>query len=101
MGIDFSGSMIVGKLGSDLIFNKDDIDDFNDQDFLEENGLDYLSPYYDADLEDCIVGFCVANTIIINGCFDSEWVKDVQLKAAKFKNIFGDDPELIGMQHIW
>ena len=96
MGIDYDGGMIVGDYAENLdIPNTEELEDYE---WIEENDLDEMYPWYDAPLEECIVGYCVSDVKISDM---DDWLKDVKEKAKKFKELFGKEAKLIGTQNIW
>lgn len=113
MGIDYDGGMIVGLHYEDIenfdkVFNEwaevqEEESDTCKYDFLEDHDLETMSPYFDANLEDCVIGFRISD-IDLNPN-DPEIMKDFSREinkiAEEFKSIFGVYPRLIGCQHIY
>ena len=97
MGIDYSGGMIVGEIGSKLSEPDEYEDGFNE--WAEENELESMSQYYDCDQEDKYYGFRVDNVEVEK--IDGEWLDDVKQKAEKFEKLTGVKAKLIGTQDIW
>lgn len=97
MGIDVSGGMIVGIIGSELIDAIKTVDDFNE--WYEINGLDRMATHYDADNDDCFFGFQVEDVPVSE--MKGIWLKDVEEKAKRFKELTGIDASLIGTQDVW
>ena len=113
MGIDISGGMILGASYDDLVpFIEDiaktngdedfDIDEFDITEWLDDNELDYMSPWFDSDPCDWTIGVCVP-TLIMNGPDKIKWNKDLKLAYDKMVDLFGEHIELklIGMQHVY
>lgn len=113
MGIDVSGGLIVGAEFNDLVpYIEDvmkqkgvedfDITDFDIGEWLDDNELDYMSPYFDAPPEDWTIGIEVSN-LILDGPSRIKWDKDLKLAQDKLTDLFGEELELqlIGMQHVY
>lgn len=112
MGIDITGGMIIGAKASDVsaaVWMEDDdcelygtegnyFEEFYE--WYEEVDMRTYSYHYDASEDYQIVGFTVKDIEPLSDGFE-EWVADVKAKAAKFKELTGIEPELIGMQHVW
>lgn len=99
MGIDYDGGMIVGNYYDKIDYDRipDDLDD--DYEWLEDQGMSYMSPYYDCLRSECIIGFKI-DDIDVNE-MNEEWFNMIKEKAKKFKDITGIDAKLIGTQDIW
>ena len=96
MGIDYSGGMIVGEE-----FGKINIpEDYEGEgyEWVEDVGLERFSPWYDAEVEYCVVGFSVSDVSVDE--ITGEWLSIVQRKARKFYELTGVKAKLIGMQDI-
>ena len=97
MGIDYSGGMIIGELGSKL-----DTPDNWDEDlteYAEENGMTYMSQYYDCDEDWRIYGFDVPDIPVSE--INQKWIDEINELANKFEKLFGVPARLIGTQNIW
>ena len=97
MGIDYDGGMIVGCIGSDIDVPEEYDGDLSD--WIEENDLETMSTYYDAEIDDRYIGFCV-DDVDVND-IHGEWLTDVLQKAEKFFKLTGKKARLIGTQNIW
>ena len=97
MGIEYNGGMIVGELGPKLNPHDDYETDLDE--WAAKHDLDRMSPYFDADSEECYFGFSVKDVPVSE--IKGEWLADVEEKAKKFKKLTGVDARLIGTQDIW
>ncbi len=97
MGIDFDGGMIVGRMADQIAEPGDYEDSFAD--WLDDNDMDTMSLYYDADEDKQYAGFRVNNVPVAEMC--GEWLADVKAKAATFEELTGEPAHLIGTQNIW
>lgn len=95
MGIDYSGSMIVGEHGIVIKSNNKNI---NLYDLVDKHNLDVLHDFYDADYEDSFIGFIIKDIEVLK--IDENWVKKIKDLAYKFEKITGVKAKLIGTQHI-
>jgi len=100
MGIDYSGGMIIGEIGSKLGMPENpDEEDLEFHEWAEENGMDRMSLHYDADDDYCYYGFEVDDIPVED--IDSGWLDLVKAKAKKFEELTGVKAKLIGTQNIW
>lgn len=97
MGIDYDGGMIVGACGDDMLDCVPEGMEFYE--WAQDNGLESMAMYYDADSSDCYYGYTVDDVPVPD--IEGEWLTDVKAKAAKFKELTGMDALLIGSQDIW
>ena len=88
--------MIVGEYGSELCIPE--TEEMDDYEWIEENGLDTMSPYYDCGLEDSYIGFCVDDVPVSE--ITEEWMDDVKEFSEKFEKLFKVPARLIGTQDI-
>jgi hypothetical protein len=95
MGIDYSGGMIVGAHAEDIDFP--DVDSIYE--WIEDNGLDTMSEYYDADIDQQYIGFCVDDIAVED--IEKGWLVNVKNKAKEFEALTGTKAKLIGTQDIW
>jgi len=104
MGIDYSGNMIVGAEFGECDFDipEDELEDehFCMWEWLDQYDLETMSPWYDADVSNCTVGFKVADVVVASEGFE-EWLQDIKKKAEQFEKLSGTKARLIGMQNIW
>jgi len=98
MSVDIDGGMIVGCVGSDLTL-PDDAGYDNIIDWLaEENGMEYMAPYFDAEPNDCIFGFTVED----HATDDLDvFCAKIMSSAEEFESITGVKPAIIGCQSVW
>jgi nitrogen fixation protein len=91
MGINYSGGMIVGQLGEEL-----EIEDLYE--LIDVHDLDVFYPYYDADLEESIIGVRVAS------CWGEDvldqLVEEVKALITDLRALGFDNPKLYGKQNI-
>lgn len=97
MGIDINGSMMVGCPAENLVYDDKD-GEYELYDYIEDTGLDTLSPWYDASTDECFCGFEIPDVDIED---IDEWVKEVKKKAKEFKELTGCESTLVGMQDVW
>lgn len=95
MGMDISGGMIVGALGSDLTVPEEY--DGALYEWLEDLGFDRMSQWYDCGPDNCYYGITMPDVEV--GYMDP-WVRHVKKAAIKFKELTGVDAQLIGTQDI-
>ena len=94
MGIDTSAVLIFGLPGSDIEFDEEEFESLYD--FVEAKELDRASMYYDADVDDNVVGVIIASS----GCYNCSEINaslfDEAIKAAakQFKEATGQDGAL-------
>jgi hypothetical protein len=91
MGINYSGGMVVGQLGSEL-----EIEDLYD--LVDEHDLDVFHPYYDAGLEESIIGVRIASSWE-EGELD-QLVEEVKALITDLRVLGFDNPKLCGKQNI-
>ena len=113
MSIDISGGMIIGadfdtlKPHIEDIMKQKGVEDFDIFDFdivqwLEDDELDHMSPYFDSAPEEWTIGICVSD-LVLDGPSKIKWNKDLKLAQDKLIDLFGEELELqlIGMQHVY
>ena len=66
--------------------------------YIEENGLDIMSIYYDCDIEYTIIGSTVENMIDILNI--DIWVKQIKEVALEIEQILKVKPKLIATHNI-
>jgi hypothetical protein len=96
MGIDITGGMIVGSIGSSIEVPESSDDDIYD--YIENCGMETFAMHYDAELEDSYVGFPIEDILVSD--IDESWVNELKEKADKFKKLTGADAELIGSPNV-
>lgn len=103
MGIDYEGGMVVGEVGSELDYDKlselSEVEDDPGYFLVEEKGMENMSLWFDADFENTIYGFAVADIEVEK--LDQAWIDDIKEKARVFKEITGVKARLIGTQNIY
>ena len=67
-------------------------------DWVEEQGLDIYSPWYDVGYENCYFGFAITRAKVSD--MNEEWLANIKRIADEFKEITGADAWLIGMQDV-
>ena len=97
MGIYYSGGMIIGEAGSKVNVPEEFEDDVYE--WLEDNDMEYMSLYYDADSDGQIFGFKVSDIPVSD--IDEEWLALIKERAEKFEELTGVPARLIGTQDIW
>ena len=96
MGIDIGCAIVVGLPADDLEL-EDDVDLY---DFIEDNGLEYTSPWYDSGVSQGVVGYFVADTGRYND-YDLTTLNDNIHKAmTKFVELTGQQPRLYLSNHV-
>ena len=96
MGIDTDGGMTLGEKGEMLAIPDDWEGDL--QEWAEENDMNWLSPWYDSDIEDCFFGFMIPD--IPASEMTIEWLNNIQRQADKFQELTSCPARLIGMQDV-
>jgi len=96
MGIDYSGGMIIGEIGSELP-EPEGHDSLSE--WAEENEMVTMALYYDAAEEDCYYGFAVKDVLVSE--IDQKWIDDLKTMAGKFEKLSGVPAKLVGTQNIW
>jgi len=94
LGIDIDGKMIIGAKCRDTKYE-------GDYDFIgwaNERGLEVLSPWFDADILDCYVGFVVRD-IQVSG-IDERWMDSLIDKSMEFEKLLGCEASLLGLQNV-
>ena len=93
MGIDISSKLMLVPKGINvyehLSANHPDVDDYHG--LLDELGLDYSSPYYDADYKYIVVGVsmrCPSYDDLLDQ--ESSWWAELNEAKGKLDKIFGD-----------
>ena len=89
MGIEYSARIVVG-------LPKDELDDYfegveNVYQHVEDSGLYVVSPYYDADYDDCLFG------VLVQRCYDysyseideTMWSESIASAHKKFTEVTG------------
>lgn len=114
MGVDYSGKLMVGLHYEDIDMEdlriyvntecqdtvyevEEDYEEVDWLEVLEAVGFTKASPYYDAELEDCIIGVEIPDQDLDN----MKFVEVINTAREKFKYVFDKTPKLIGTQHIW
>lgn len=97
MGIDYSGGMIVGEIGSKIR----EPDDYEDGlcNWVYDNEMDTMSLFCEAGTDGQYFGFTVKNVPVAE--MDGDWTADVKAKAEKFERLTGVPAKLIGTQDIY
>lgn len=105
MGIDIRDKLMVGADVSDLedFFARlieegdENYDSYEDRGEVIEAYFDYMSPYYDSDLDDWFVGYRVENEQQVGASlYDS-----IHLLAEKFEKLTGVTAVLKGGAHVF
>jgi len=95
MGVDTDGGMIVGEEMSKITLP----DEADIRDWMYDNNLSHMSPWYDSGPENWTIGFSVNNVPVDK--MDVKWLEDIKLKAEKFEKLTGTKARLIGMQNVY
>jgi hypothetical protein len=96
MGIDISGGMLVGESGSNFEI-PDEIEDVRE--WADENGMEVMCEYFDADFEDSYFGFEVEEVLVSE--INDSWIAKINELADKFERLTGLKARLIGTQDIY
>ena len=94
MGIDYDGKLIVGGHYEDVVHL---IPDDCEYELLEDLGLDWAYPYYDACVSECIIGYSLPH-LPLNDPKSYDVIKEY---AKQWEALTGKEALLIGTQHIW
>lgn len=96
MGIDYSGMMIVGcdyhDLPEEVLTEIEEKFEDDVYEWIEENGLDYASEWYDAGIDGMIIG------ISVNDVEEEDldiWFKNLKETFKKVESILKVKPKLI------
>ncbi|AUR92267.1 hypothetical protein NVP1170O_154 [Vibrio phage 1.170.O._10N.261.52.C3] len=98
MGVDISGGLLVGAPVSEVCYNEDHYDCVHE--FADDKGMDLYSPWYDAESDNCTIGYSLPRVDPLSEDFPT-WVESVKHKARLFKELTGTDAKIIGMQDVW
>lgn len=111
MGVEYRAAIVVGLPYSDMgefLDEKcqpqgDEEDDRDPRDVLEELDLAWVSPYYDANLSDCVIGYAVDESG--DYCETELNLKELETDVAKYKALFkkttGLDAKVYLMPYGW
>jgi len=107
MGIDVSGGMFVGAKVSEIsievpeefeeVFQVEYLTEYLSNNF--EECMERYSPWFDADEEECWVGFSIPDVPV--SLMNEKWITKVHGLGEKFEEITGTPASLIGMQDVW
>lgn len=105
MGIDIRDRLMVGADVSKLedFFTRlieegdEDYDSYEDKGEVIEVYFNYMSPYYDSDVDDWFVGFRVYNEQPAN----SALYESINVLVEKFEKLAGVTPVLKGGAHVY
>ncbi len=98
MGIDYDGKLMVGLDYEDVDLSVlPDYDEEDEMECLYQNNLTSASPYFDADISNCIVGIELGDLNLDT----DEYITTIENAKSKFIELFGVTPRLIGTQNIW
>lgn len=92
MSVEYSARLVVGLPYGELKEWFNFLDDFWDY----EEHLDQVSPYFDADKEDCLYGVVVkkCNDYSYSEVDEKSFPNDVQRAHKKFKDVTGKEGKL-------
>jgi len=104
MGIDIRSSLLVGADYSELedfiqgkVAEGEDEDYYPDEYEIVEEYFEVASPYYDAPLEECFLGFRIPNFTEVN----REWFKVAKEASDHFKALTGVKARIRGGAHVY
>lgn len=97
MGIDISGSMLIGNIAENITIPESYEDDIYR--WADDNGMNIFNQWFDCDIEGQYVGFSVLDIPVDK--INEEWLKDIKELAIKFKELTGKEAMLIGTQNVW
>lgn len=85
MGIDFGSALMLGEEYSNLDIEIPE--EFEDDlwEYFYSLGMDCASPWFDAGVEECFVGYSLSGFSI----FDEESLEDIREKSKRFEELFG------------
>ena len=90
MGITYAAKIVVGLPYEDLDIEDHLDDDQTSYDFFEENDLEWVQPYYDADINECLIGTTIVSARAYSWTELPEELKNgIDTEKKKFYNIFG------------
>ena len=96
MGVDIDGCMVLGESITKIKLSPD-IDDVGE--WVDDNGMDTISPWYDSGPDNWVIGFRIKDVPVSK--IDEKWLEDIRTKASKFEKLTGTKARLIGMQDVW
>ncbi len=92
MGIRYSAAVVVGLPWGDVEVTRDEHVDF--QDWIDDNDMEVIDPYYDADREECLVGFVYKQSGDYSWS-SFEWYQDkIDKLKQDFKQATGLEPKV-------
>lgn len=105
MGIDIRDRLMVGAYVNELgeFFNRlieegdEDYDSYEGRLEVIEVYFDYMSPYYDADIDDWFIGYRVENEQQVGASL----YESIRLLSEKFKELTGVEAVLKGAAHVF
>jgi hypothetical protein len=99
MGIDIDGVLLIGGEVCYLRIPEEFEEDVQDyvNHLYDEYELRTVSPYYDCDLSEQMIGFKLTQG---DKTLDDFFV-EIKNKSEKFKEITGIEPKLMGLANVW
>lgn len=101
MGITYRGALCVGYTYDQILeIRGESTDDL--QDWYEGQGFDSFSPYFDADVEDCIYGCLIEGSDDYSKKKITEDLDDrIDCRKQQMEREYGIVPETYIMAHGW
>lgn len=100
MGIDIGCCLIVGVPGDDLD-NEDILGEKGLYDYVDDNDLDYSSPWYDAGCREGIVGIKVITTGNYTSIDVQHLMFAIEHARKQFKELTGMEPSLYLSNNVY
>lgn len=99
MGIDIDGVLLIGCPVRDLEIPEEFSEDIREyvDNLYDEYDLITVSPYFDCDVFDQMIGFKLKQG---DKTLDDFFV-EIKNKSENFKEITGIDPKLMGLANVW
>lgn len=100
MGMDISDRLMLGVHYdeiSDWLESRMEEDECSNHYEVVEMYFDIASPYYDAGIEECFIGYRLKNEVYVN----DEWFKEINALITKFVELTGITPRLYGGANVY
>lgn len=94
MGMSISGVLVVGLPFDEVC--EDSADFYENYDDV----FDRISPYYDADNSDCVVGWCLARGHYKHTEVSEETLDSIAGLKAEFREVTGKDAKVFVMPNV-
>lgn len=97
MGIDTGSALVVGLAAPEVCEN---YNEFEEKYYIED--MSHIAPYYDADFEDCLIGFKLGGTDYDYDEIDPNTIMDeISIAKKKFFELTGKEAKLYVSPNVW